>query len=120
MNSFLRLLSENWSFDQKISCNFPNIFGHLEPQFLIPTKLTWILQTKDFGFEELFDLAEVTSILNRIGTSRERPKSALYLRLKIVKGDALGFLKLQLVAKKNEKNEGRTPGRLLKTPEKKI
>ena len=35
-----------------------------------------------------------------ITTSRERPKSALYLRLKICKReDPLGFVELQLVAK---------------------
>ena len=44
-------------------------------------------------------------------TRRERPKSALSLRLKIVKGDHLGFLKLQLVAE-YEKIEGRTLWRL--------
>ena len=38
-------------------------------------------------------------------TSRERPKSALYLRLKNVKGDPSDFVKLQLVAK-HEKIEG--------------
>ena len=40
-------------------------------------------------------------------TSRERPKSAPHLRLKIEKGDPSGFVKLQLVAK-NEKNKGET------------
>ena len=45
----------------------------------------------------VYSLKRVTYIL----TSRERLKSALYLRLKIVKGrgDTLGFAKLQLVAK---------------------
>ena len=40
----------------------------------------------------------------KLVTSRERPKSTLYLRLKIVEGgNPLGFVKLQLVAK-YEKN----------------
>ena len=41
-------------------------------------------------------------------TSRERPKSAPYLRLKIKKGDPSGFVKLQLVAKNLKKIEGGT------------
>ena len=48
-------------------------------------------------------------------TSRERPKSAPYLRLKIEKGDLSGFVKLQLVAK-NEKNEGGPLGDMKKFP----
>ena len=39
-------------------------------------------------------------------TSRERPKSAPYLRLKIEKGDPSGFVKLQLVAKNEKKMMG--------------
>ena len=46
-------------------------------------------------------------------TSRERRKSALNLRLKIVKGDPLGFVKLQLVAK-YEKNWKGDPLEILK------
>ena len=45
--------------------------------------------------------------------------SALYLRLKIVKGGPLGFVKLQLVIK-YEKNEGGTLGRLFKKNQKRI
>ena len=37
--------------------------------------------------------------VHEMKTSRERPKSAPYLRLKIKKGDPSGFVKLQLVAK---------------------
>ena len=39
-------------------------------------------------------------------TSRERPKSAPYLRLKIEKGYPSGFVKLQLVAKNEKKMKG--------------
>ena len=49
-------------------------------------------------------------------TSREQPKSALYLRLKIIKrGDPLGFVKLQLVAKYEKKIKGGPLGDLKKT-----
>ena len=41
--------------------------------------------------------------------SRERPNSLLYLRLKIVKGNPLNFVKLQLVAE-YEKIEAGTLG----------
>ena len=50
-----------------------------------------------------FILIRTIKILILIKTSRERPKSAPYLRLEIEKGDPSGFVKLQLVAK-NEKN----------------
>ena len=50
-------------------------------------------------------------------TSRERPKSALYLRLKIVKEVSSGFVKLQLVAK-YEKIEVEPSGDLKKFPKK--
>ena len=38
------------------------------------------------------------------GGGKQKRASALYLRLKIVKWDPLGFVKLQLVAKYEEKN----------------
>ena len=47
-----------------------------------------------------------------VETSREWPKSALHLRLKIVKGDPLGVLNSQLVSK-YEKIEG-DPWEILK------
>ena len=50
-------------------------------------------------------------------TSRELPKSAPYLRLKIEKGDPSGFVKLQLAAK-NEKKEGGPFGDMKKFPKK--
>ena len=63
----------------------------------------------------MFDFGSQVEIL----TSRERPKSALYLRLKIVKkGDPLGFVKLQLVAKYEKKLQGGPLGILKKFPEK--
>ena len=44
-----------------------------------------------------------------VTASRERPKSALYLRFKIVKrGDPFGFVKLQLVGQNFKKIEGET------------
>ena len=45
----------------------------------------------------------VISVIGYEVTSRERPKSALYVRLKIVEGGPLGFVKLQLVAKYEKK-----------------
>ena len=44
-----------------------------------------------------------STVHREVETSRERPKSAPYLRLKIEKGDPSGSVKLQLAAKK-EKN----------------
>ena len=52
-------------------------------------------------------------------TSRERPKSALYPRLKIVEGDPLGFVKFQLIAK-YEKIEGGPLEDIKKFPKKKL
>ena len=52
------------------------------------------------------------------GTSRERPKSAPYLRLKIEKGDPSGFVKLQLVAKNEKKMKGGPFGDMKKFPKK--
>ena len=52
-------------------------------------------------------VAEFNSIfLDFSTTRRERPKSALYLRLKIVKGELLGFVKFHLVAKYENKLKG--------------
>ena len=50
----------------------------------------------------------MNKIIKTKRTSRERPKSAPYLRLKIKKGDPSGFVKLQLVAKNLKKIEGGT------------
>ena len=64
-------------------------------------KLTLVgLQLWTFSMQNVLNLTCM-----KLRTSRERPKSALYLRLKIVKGRTLraGFVKLQLVVK-SEKN----------------
>ena len=50
--------------------------------------------------------------------SRERPKSAPYLRLKNEKGDPPGFVKLQLAAKKKKTKEGGTLWRHEKSSQK--
>ena len=61
------------------------------------------IDTVDFQIQEISKFAQK---MNKRLTSRERPKSALYLRLKIVKGDPLDFVKLQSVAKYEKKMKG--------------
>ena len=61
----------------------------------------------------------VTKMHGLVITSRERPKSAPYLRLKVQKGDPSGFVKLQLVAKNLKKKlKGGPFGDMKKFPKK--
>ena len=70
---------------------------------ITPEKSFYILLTVHFLGNEI-DNNTIKPIFSKVDgihklTSRERPKSAPYLRLKIQKGDPSGFVKLQLAAK---------------------
>ena len=79
-----------------------HVLQFLLPQFFpLPTQGRGLKQKRIISIT--YYLGTITCNIIQYLTSRERPKSAPYLRLKIQKGDPSGFVKLQLVAK-NEKN----------------